>query len=453
MIRFYGVCLSFALAFFMDHGIAHASLKVGFAVQDVTPPIGVPLAGYGGGNRRKFDLKKEHQYADWMAPSKGVMDPIRAKTMVLTKGGRNLVFISLDLIAVTGDFKRDLIKQIEHLGFDQNNVFMSATHTHSGPGTISRNTLWKIITMDRFKKKIFQEMIRKTALSIEQALANQVEADLYRSQFYAENLQRNRRNHPGHVDQRADLVLARTMSGEWLGGIVNFAIHGTMLGTKNMLFSADVNGAIEYGVQEALDQMNGTSRSVGSTILFINAAEGDVSPNKSGEHNLEYMGKEFARQSIPAIHNAQFIGSDFYSEVFKIRIGKARVNLRACATPDPGEGGILSKIVPSIRINISKWMPKSTRLGYVEFGKELIMMSWPGEPTTSLGYNLKQVAHQLGYQHQMLLGLTNDHLSYFTTPTEYNVGGYEACASFYGENGGQHIVNKYRDHLAGRLAK
>src|SRR5687767_8072974 len=76
--------------------------EVGIAAIDITPAIGVPLGGYGGGARRlvPYDNKHKYPYCTFLAPSTGVRDPIRSKAMVIRKDGKKLAFISLDVIGV-----------------------------------------------------------------------------------------------------------------------------------------------------------------------------------------------------------------------------------------------------------------------------------------------------------------------------------------------------------------
>src|SRR5437764_7260856 len=57
-------------------------LKAGAATADVTPPVGYPMWGYAA----------RHD-----APSQGVLDPLRARALVLEAGGVKLAVVSLDL--------------------------------------------------------------------------------------------------------------------------------------------------------------------------------------------------------------------------------------------------------------------------------------------------------------------------------------------------------------------
>ena len=70
------------------------------------------------------------------------------------------------------------------------------------------------------------------------------------------------------------------------------------------------------------------------------------------------------------------------------------------------------------------------------------MLAWPGEPTTTLGFDLKRAA-----PNGWVLGLTNGYQGYFTSPGEFAEGHYEACSSLYGKQAGEQVVNAFFDLL------
>src|SRR3954447_7389620 len=125
-------------------------LRVGFAQAEIAQN-GIPLAGYGSGARRTFPFIHGDEYATWFKPSTGTHDPIRVKAMVLWSGDKKLLFISLDVAAVTNEMYEDLVAHWAKLGYSQEAVFISATHTHSGPGTLSNRFLWEALAGDRFQ--------------------------------------------------------------------------------------------------------------------------------------------------------------------------------------------------------------------------------------------------------------------------------------------------------------
>lgn len=94
-----------------------AEFMAGAAVLEVTPPLGLPLAGY-----------YHERGAD------GVLDPLFAKALVIESGGARVAFVVLDLIEVPGTVTERARQRIEQsVGIKPDHVMISATHTHTGP--------------------------------------------------------------------------------------------------------------------------------------------------------------------------------------------------------------------------------------------------------------------------------------------------------------------------------
>ncbi len=53
-------------------------------------------------------------------------------------------------------------------------------------------------------------------------------------------------------------------------------------------------------------------------------------------------------------------------------------------------------------------------------------------------------SRNLEMEQAWIMGLTNDYLAYFTTPDEFNQGGYEACFSLYGKQSGTKILSEHK---------
>lgn len=97
-------------------------MKFGFAKQDITPPVGVDLCGFG-----PFILRH----------SVGVREQLWARAMAMEgDDGRRAVLITCDLIGISASLTaavRDRLAQSESLCADQ--VMICCSHTHSGPST------------------------------------------------------------------------------------------------------------------------------------------------------------------------------------------------------------------------------------------------------------------------------------------------------------------------------
>jgi hypothetical protein len=94
---------------------------LGVSQIDITPKPGVELCGF----------------AARIQPSTGVLDPLFAKTIHLMCGASELLWIHCDLIG----FDRAIVREFrewawKEFGLNENQVLLSTTHTHAGPGTI-----------------------------------------------------------------------------------------------------------------------------------------------------------------------------------------------------------------------------------------------------------------------------------------------------------------------------
>ncbi len=94
-------------------------IKVGVGSSVITPPVGTSLAGY---------------FHDRV--STGVRDDLQAKAVVLDDGGIRVAFVVCDLCRMMRG-EVDKTRQIvsEATGIPAENIWVSATHTHTGPET------------------------------------------------------------------------------------------------------------------------------------------------------------------------------------------------------------------------------------------------------------------------------------------------------------------------------
>jgi hypothetical protein len=412
-------------------------LQVGFFAMDLNPDIGIPLAGYGSKMRRlkPVDLKNKYQYSFFFKPSVGIHTPIRSKVMTLDDSGKKLIFISIDVIGIERRFVRDLAGRLSSYGIKESDLIVSATHTHSGPGVLSRNLLLDLFAVDFFKRSVYDNILSEVTACVETA-------DLYTSSFLAEGLQRNKfRNFDKNwYNSRASLLLAKARnSGQWLGGIVNFSVHGGGMPIDTLVYSSDFPGQIEIQMEDKICNMNSEKKQ--PVILFINGAEGDVATPKRGVKYIEELACEFAKQSDNALadYSLQAINSHFTVIRKKLWLGVPSSPLKYCSA----DNSILKKAPVPLRVGLFPLMPLKSFISIVEVGG-ITFLTWPGEPSTELGFELQNIARNNGFPNSWILGLTNDYTSYYTTHDEYLQGTYDACSSLYNFRGGKRILKKYQ---------
>lgn len=91
--------MTLALLFCLQITVAFSAFTAGFSKVDITPPVGVPLAGYDDGDRvtATWPLPSFSTYGTWMNPSTDIIDSQYAKVLILDDGATKAVFVSLDL--------------------------------------------------------------------------------------------------------------------------------------------------------------------------------------------------------------------------------------------------------------------------------------------------------------------------------------------------------------------
>ncbi|MBU0609814.1 MAG: hypothetical protein KKI08_18160, partial [Armatimonadetes bacterium] len=97
-------------------------LRIGFAEEDITPPLGPRMAGHFRDDRVE-----------------GIHDPLHARAMAITGGGPpgneiTFVFISCDLLSIRRGTVMAVRRRIEEAtGIPGDCITVNATHTHTGP--------------------------------------------------------------------------------------------------------------------------------------------------------------------------------------------------------------------------------------------------------------------------------------------------------------------------------
>jgi hypothetical protein len=112
-----------ALAFLIFAGsVLGAEYRAGAAQVVITPPRGMPMAGYY-----------------YVRLNEGVHDDLHAKAIVIEGDGGKVALVALDLVNIPRHFVEDARSRIEkETGIPGSRVMISATHSHTGPELGSR---------------------------------------------------------------------------------------------------------------------------------------------------------------------------------------------------------------------------------------------------------------------------------------------------------------------------
>jgi len=248
---------------------------VGTSQIDITPPVGVELCGFAARTQ----------------PSIGVLDPLRARALCLVDGKERLLWIHCDLIGLERPFVAEFRKWVEDaLGLAGSRVMLSATHTHSGPGTVH---LQECGTYDDFYVRDLRarlEQVAREAWDGAEDTCEPIAADALLT------LAVDRRAEGKPVaDSRLGGVGLRRADGTFAAVVVNYAMHGVALGSVNRCVSADVSGAVARSITEGLP-----GRPV---VLVTNGACGDLNPPAENVpfEQVQVWGREIARAVVAGL--------------------------------------------------------------------------------------------------------------------------------------------------------
>jgi len=221
----------------------------------------------------------------------------------LDSEGHRVVFVNADACMIFNEVKQAVLQLLretpgmlnsftgEALYTDQN-VLISGTHTHAGPGGFSFRPLYDMTTLG-FQESNYKVLIEGIAQSIIIAHNNLkpgstitmgrselLNSNINRSPTsYLENPEIERAQYEYDVDKDFLALFMKDSTGKDFASLNWFAVHGTSMNNTNSLISGDNKGHAE-ALFEAFAAKNFSSPNY--VAAFAQSAAGDVSPNTRG---------------------------------------------------------------------------------------------------------------------------------------------------------------------------
>ncbi|MGQ9456440.1 MAG: neutral/alkaline non-lysosomal ceramidase N-terminal domain-containing protein [Armatimonadota bacterium] len=236
-------------------------------------------------------------YAGRVEPAEGVHDPLMARAVLLSDDGTLFAIVSCDLLGFSQSFVTSLRQQIQRrLGVSELSLLVACTHTHSGPASMP---------MRGQMGQVDGEWLRRTRFLITRLVCELVgrlePAQIAWGSTKVEGVGFNRQDRSRSVDSELVALTIERPDGGNIATIVNYATHAVVLGSRNLLFSADFPGA----VARCMDELTG---GVG---LYLQGACGDVDPvtqiqkgwGQGSFEDCEIIGKQLALAAVNSLHN------------------------------------------------------------------------------------------------------------------------------------------------------
>jgi neutral ceramidase len=232
----------------------------------------------------------------------GIHFRLRARAFIIVDrtSQQRIAFASLDTCMVTDAIKTIVLERLHQLYgnlYVKENVMISSTHNHAGPGGYNWYPLYDITTWG-FHKENFEVIVNGVVKAIQMAHNRLENGKILVNTGIITNLTNINRspsayeaNPPqekakwawmGNTDKFITVLKFVTESGNEIGMLNWYAVHGTSMTNTNRLISGDNKGYASYLFEKMKNPPGTLPGNEKFVAAFAQTNEGDVSPNTRG---------------------------------------------------------------------------------------------------------------------------------------------------------------------------
>ena len=236
--------------------------KAGWAKTNITPQYPLPLAGYGA--RKGVFVSTVH-------------DSVWARGFVFDNGFNKSAIITLDLLIIPPTVTEALRILLPEIGYSQDQIFLSATHTHCSVGGWADSWIGTQFAGEH-QNEIVSDLANAIITTIKKAETKLLSAKVGYARYDASPFPRNRLvGEKGSRDTWLRVVKIQQESGA-VALITTFAAHATVLSHRQMNYSRDYPGALV----DSLENLTNVD-----FAAFCAGAVGSHSPVTNGGNNYD----------------------------------------------------------------------------------------------------------------------------------------------------------------------
>ncbi|XP_045295378.1 neutral ceramidase isoform X2 [Leopardus geoffroyi] len=232
--------------------------------------------------------------------ARGILTRLYSRAFIMAEpdGSNRVAFVSIDIGMVSQRLRLEVLNRLQSKYgslYRQDNVILSGTHTHSGPGGYFQYTVF-VIASEGFSNRTFEYMVTGIVKSIEMAHKNMKPGKIFINKGNVEGVQINRSpssylwnppseraRYSSNTDKEMIILKMVDLNGVDLGLISWFAIHPVSMNNTNHLVNSDNMGYASYLFEQ--EKNKGYLPGQGPYVAaFASSNLGDVSPNILGPH-------------------------------------------------------------------------------------------------------------------------------------------------------------------------
>ena len=255
------------------------TIKVGWAKASLVPHKPEPLAGYG---KRKGAIME------------GVLDTIYVRAIVFDNGKQKAVYLAADLLIVPPEVSKYVKENLPKIGFTWQEIFMTATHSHSSVGAWAPGIVGKLFAGE-YDETVVRFLGEQFIKAIQQANQNKITSKIGFKKINIPEFVRNRLVAEKGIIEPGFRMLKIKRDDSTTAIISSYSAHATCLGNVNHRISRDYPGR--------LLQLLETSGKV-DFALFGAGTVGSMGYRSEGEtqqEELEYIANGLFQKITPII--------------------------------------------------------------------------------------------------------------------------------------------------------
>ncbi len=361
-------------------------LLAGAASRPLAVPLPSAVAGYGVPR----------------ATAQAVAFPVRARALVLEAGRVRVGVVTLDVLVGDGALDAAIREATRDLGLTD--VWVAATHTHSGPGGYARNPVAQLAGTGLLHARVREAVVAAAAEALRDAYQARQPVSLRFGESSVPELV-GAREAPSDVDARLSRLVFLGSAGP-VAQLLVFACHPTLVPRPPAGLDPDWPGRLAE-MEEARGQ--------GATLV-LQGAVGNASPALHGEAagrlDAFVAGLASATNAIPLSAAAA-----------SLRLARVSIGL-----PGPDARRLVPRLARPLLDNaLCAAAPPEASVALLRVGP-LILLGVPAEPSAAAGRVLEEASGA-----GRVVSLVNGYLGYVETPQHLAHGEGEAERQLLGE--------------------
>lgn len=425
------------------------TLVAGAAEADITPQHAMHLAGY------PFVARN----------STGVHDPLLSTALYMSDGSTPVIFIGNDVIFVGNKSVARVRNEVaKRTGVPATNILISATHTHSGPVTVSFTAGSHDALLPEPDADYLRQMEAGMISAACKAVKNATSVTIGLAMADATGIGKNRQNRDGVCDLEVPVLVVKSAENSQLVALMLICnMHPTVLHENSTLFSGDFPGIARQVLQKEL-------LAKPCPVLHHAGACGNQSPRYVTRENsfpeAERLGRILANAVAKAIAKIEFtadISIDVKQQLITLprkkfpckeeadELVKEKRNALARLKTQPASrqeirsaevnwfGAVelahLCELSGNNKLEevYNSCLPAEIQL--IKIG-DWHFVGWPGEIFLEYALQLKQQ-----HKNVFVITMANGELQgYIVTPEAAAQGGYEASNAIFDYTSGERMV-------------